>query len=108
LPLLLSVLAVALLKGVIAGPLYRLDVNLIYDRQFTRLEETVADMEELRRPSSAARSQPDGSSTPGEPFAPMAHATATPGGGNGMPRNAPPGSTIAISSYPARRSRATA
>lgn len=54
LSLLLPVLGVALLMALFAGPIYRLDVNLIYGRQFTQLEEIVADMEELRGPSSAA------------------------------------------------------
>ena len=45
---LLPILGVALAMCVFAGPLYRLDINLIYGRQFRQLEEVVADMEELR------------------------------------------------------------
>ena len=54
LPLLVPILSVALLMALFAGPIYRFDVNLVYGRQFAQLEEIVADMEELRRPSSAA------------------------------------------------------
>lgn len=41
-------LGLPLLFSLFAGPLYRLDVNIVYGRQFEKLDEIIADMEELR------------------------------------------------------------
>ena len=45
---LLGVLLIAGLLGVSAGALYRFDVKLVYGRVFEKLDEIIADMEELR------------------------------------------------------------
>ena len=39
---------IAGLLVVVAGPLYRFDVKLVYGRVFEKLDEIIADMEELR------------------------------------------------------------
>ena len=45
---LLGVLVIAGLLVVAAGPLYRLDVKIVYGRVYKKLDEIIADMEELR------------------------------------------------------------
>lgn len=45
---LLGVILVAVLIGVFAGKIYKWDVNLVYGRVFKKLDEIIADMEELR------------------------------------------------------------
>lgn len=48
-PMLIGVLLFAGLMSLFAGPIYRLDVNLVYGRLFKKPHEILADMEELRR-----------------------------------------------------------
>lgn len=43
-----GVLLVAILMGFFSEKIYRWDVNLVYGRVFKKLEEIIADMEELR------------------------------------------------------------
>lgn len=45
---LFAMLGLAALISLFAGPLYRLDVNIVYGRQFAKLDEIIADMETLR------------------------------------------------------------
>ncbi|MDW7692043.1 hypothetical protein R9C00_15125 [Flammeovirgaceae bacterium SG7u.111] len=45
----LAVLFIALIIGIFAGPLYRLDLNLMYKNSFKKLKEIITDMEELRK-----------------------------------------------------------
>ncbi len=45
----LAVLFIALLIGIFAGPIYRLDINLAYGSTFKKLREIIADMEELKK-----------------------------------------------------------
>ena len=45
----IGTLFIALLLGVFAGPLYRLDLSTVYGGEMKKLEELIADMEELRR-----------------------------------------------------------
>lgn len=44
----LSVLFVAALLAIFGGRIYKLDVNIVYGRVFKKLEEIIADIEELR------------------------------------------------------------
>ena len=46
--LLLAALVFAGLTGIFAGTIYRLDMNIIYGNVFAKLDEIIADMEELR------------------------------------------------------------
>jgi hypothetical protein len=46
--LLLGAIVFAGLTGVFAGVIYRLDMNIIYGNVFAKLDEIIADMEELR------------------------------------------------------------
>lgn len=45
---LVGTIVLAGLISVFAGPLYRLDINIVYGRVLEKLEEIIADMEELR------------------------------------------------------------
>jgi len=47
--LLISLVTVTLIVARFAEALYRLDLNIVYGRQFKKLEELMADMEELRK-----------------------------------------------------------
>lgn len=40
---------VACVIGIMAGPIYKLDMQLVYGREFKKLEEILADMETLKR-----------------------------------------------------------
>ena len=48
LPMLTCALLVAALMALFAGPIYRFDVNLFYGRILKKLQEILADMEELK------------------------------------------------------------
>lgn len=45
---LLGILAFAALLGFFAGAIYKFDMNIVYGRVFTKLDEIITDMEELR------------------------------------------------------------
>jgi len=47
-----AVLVFAALLAVFAGPIYQLDTKIVYGRTFRKLDEILADMEELRRQSA--------------------------------------------------------
>lgn len=47
-PFLIGALVMAALVSLLAGPLYRLDVKIVYGRAFDKLRELLVDMEELR------------------------------------------------------------
>ena len=45
---LVSIVIVAVLASVFAGPIYRFDIKTTYGRVFRKLDEIIKDMEELR------------------------------------------------------------
>lgn len=44
----LGIVVFAVVLGFFAGVIYRLDMNLVYGREMKKLDELIADMEELR------------------------------------------------------------
>ena len=46
---LLGAVCIAGLLGAFAGAIYKIDMNIVYGRVFNKLEEIIADMEELRK-----------------------------------------------------------